>query len=239
MPPHKHLTFLNSCAAGHGALTYIALATAFSYIFSDPVFVFPFFTGLYLAAWGLGTLRAEKPAGGPERTVTLILFNSFAGILLATPGIWATLLANETLRYILRTRHQDLLFLILPAGIILTVCLGGVFGARQAAFSRLTNSKKNPEASPHATFWESDHFGASAGILIFAFIFNPLWGLIRGILLSQAIALGVTDIAFLRSFPKKQPFVLKILFLLANLCVLASLGAQNFMITSLDAMSGF
>ncbi len=239
MPPPKHLSSLPSCAAGHGALTYTALATAFSYIFCDPVFVFSLFSGLYLMAWGLGTLRAEKSRRSTEGTVALILFHSLAGILMANPGIWAVLAANETARVLLRTQHQDLLFLILPLGIILTVCCGWIFGARQAAISKLIKTQKYPEAKPRKKFWEQDYCGAFAGIMIFAFIFNPLWGLIRGILLSQVIALGVTDLVFLRASPKSNPPLLKILLFLTHIYILISIGAHPFVSKGLDTISGF
>ncbi|MFA5261631.1 MAG: hypothetical protein WC450_10420 [Candidatus Omnitrophota bacterium] len=238
MSPHKRLTYLNLCAAGHGSLTFIALATALSYIFNDPAFVFSFFTGLYLAAWGMGTLWAEKYAGDHERIVRLILFNSLAGILLANPGIWAILGANEMIRYVLRARHQDLLFLRLPAGIILTLCLGMVFGARQSAFSKLMKSKNYPGAGAGSKFWESGYSGAFAGIMLFTFIFNPFGGLVRGLLLSQVITLGIIDLAFFRLSPASKPFVLKIMLLGTNIYVLASLLAQRFVINGLDALSG-
>ncbi|HQO58035.1 MAG TPA: hypothetical protein PLT76_04880 [Candidatus Omnitrophota bacterium] len=239
MPLPKRLLWLPSCAAGHGALTYTALATAFSYIFCDPVFVFSLFSGLYLMAWGLGMLRVEKSRRGTEETVALILFHSLAGILLANPGIWAVLAANETARVLLRTRHQDLLFLILPLGIILTVCCGWVFGVRQAAISKLIKTQKHAETQTGKTFWEQDYCGAFAGIMIFAFIFNPLWGLIRGILLSQVIALGVTDLVFFRASPQSQPRLLKILIFLTHIYILISLGAHPFVSNALDAISGF
>ena len=236
---HQTLLFLNQCAAGYGTLTYIALATALSYIFSDTVFVFSFFTGVYGLALGLGALWGDNRPGIDEKTVERVLFSSLAGIALANPGIWGILGANETLRYMLTGRHQGQLLSIFSMGMILTIGIGMVSGARQSFSSKLIKKEHAPDSGPAIKIFTSDYFGAFAGVIVFTFILNPFLGLIRGILLSQVVMLGVIDLAFLRLFREEQPLGLKLLLLITNIYVLAAILSQNAVIRALDTISGF
>ena len=235
----RDLRLLNLCAGSYSALTFTALATAISYIAGGITVTFSFLTGIFLTALGIGTLWGEKLAVESEKAARLILLNSLAAVLLANPGIWGIMGANEILRHILRAWHLDLLFLILPAGAALTLGLGIVSGARLSlVLKSVREAEPSKAATPAIQILTSDYFWAFAGIIGFMFILNPFLGLVRGILLSQIIMLGVIDLTFLRLSLKSKPLSLKLLLLGANIYAAAAALGLNAFLNFLNAMSG-
>lgn len=233
---YKRLIVLNLFTSGHCTITHIALAMALSYITSNSVYVFTFFTGLYLMSMGMGVLFVENIHLKSNRLTNLILLNSMAGIILANPGITGIITANELGRFLLRAYHIDLLFLMFPAGIILTVLIGMVSGAEIPVFSKLIEKENGHTSKPIIGVLTSDYFGAFAGIMAFTFLLNPFTGLLNGIFISQVITLIIIDYTFYKLKASKK--LLPLLFIL-NIYVLILFLLRMPFANFIDGISAF
>lgn len=215
------LIALNLFTSANCTITQIALTTAYSYIFSNSIFCFSFFTGLYLMSMGLGALLVERFHWRKDQFVELIFLNSLAGVVLANPGVLGILGLNEGLRWLLRTHDVNLLGVMFPLGIVLSVLIGLVSGAELPIFSKLTEADQSNASKPMVGVLVSDYLGAALGILLFTFILNPLTGLIPSLLISQAVTLIYIACAFLFYPGAARPKRLQTLLL--SLCLYVAL----------------
>ncbi len=234
----KYLVTLNLFTSCHCMVTYIALSMALSYIFSNSILTFSFFTGLYLMAMGIGALLVERLDKDKTPLIKLLFHNSLAGILLASPGVIMILILNEYLHILLRNHQIDLLYLMFPTGILLTLCIGIVSGAELPVFSMIAEKEGLPVARPIITVLASDYFGAFVGIMLFTFILNPLMGLIQAITFSQALTLLVINAAY---FSIRIPNRRKTsgLILILNIYVFVMFWHRDTLINFIDQLSAY
>jgi len=195
-PRFGSLVLLNNAAAAHCFITQTALAMALSYIFSNSVYVFSFFTGLYLMSMGLGVLVVERLRIREGGWPGIIFVNVCLGLLLACPGIPGLLLLNELSYHWLRSGGPDLLGALFPAGIAFTMLIGMVSGAELPIFSRLIESGDEHPSRPLIAVLTSDYLGAAAGVAAFAFVLYPFFGLIRAVIVSQVLTLACLDAVY-------------------------------------------
>ncbi len=232
------LITLNLITSANCMIAQIALSYGLSYIFSNSIFVFAFFTGLYLMSMGLGTLVVERLTLKSEQLIQCILINSVMGVLLANPGITGLLLTNEYLYALLRNHSIDLLYLMFPLGFILTILIGLVSGSELPIFSKLIETKKWHTSKPIIGVLTSDYFGAFTGVLIFTLLLNPFVGLVTAILISQTVTILYADFIYFkeRIMTKNKKLTVTLLFI--NLYVVYFWFAQKGFTSLLDSISG-
>lgn len=233
------LLILNLFTSGHCTITYIALSMSLSYIVSNSIFVFSFFTGLYLMSMGIGALLVEKLNVRSERLVALILLNSLLGVFLANPGIPGIIVLNEFGRYLLRAQHIDLLWGMFPLGIVLTILIGVVSGAELPIFSKLIEQEGWHVSKPIIGVLAGDYFGAFAGIVLFTFILNPFAGLINAIFVSQIITLGCVNFSCFTITALKKRFKVLPFLISMNVYVLLMYLWRDRFVQFIDAVSSF
>jgi len=230
---------LNLFTSANCMIVQLCLSVSLSYIFSNSIFIFSLFTGLYLMSMGLGVLLIERIRLSGDQWVRLALGNSCLGVILANPGIIAVLLLNEWLYFMLRSHQIDALFLMFPIGIVFTVLIGIVSGAELPILSKLIEEEKWHVARPIIGVLTSDYFGAFLGTMIFAFILYPFAGLIQTIFIAQIVTLACIMVVFfsLASVPKRRVPVTSLCLL--NVYVLGMFFYQDRLLSFLDAISGF
>ncbi len=192
----NRLLILNLFTSAHCMVAQLALLMAISYIFSNSVLVFSFFSGLYLMSMGLGSLLVESLRLDSCRYVSLVFWNSVAGIVLANPGVFGIIVLNEYIRMMLHVYGSDLSFLLFPSGIVLTCLIGVVSGAELPIFSKITEMENWHVSMPMIGVLRNDYLGAFVGVVVFTFILNPFSGLISSILISQMICLACINVVY-------------------------------------------
>jgi spermidine synthase len=197
-------------------IVYLALAISLSYLFSQTIYIFTFFTGLYLGAMGLGVYVVEMKADLKSDMSKWILINSLLGIIVANPLIIGLMFFHEWIYGILVNTGADYSFFIFPAGVFLTILIGIISGAELPIFSKLIEEKKFSNDTVMQQVLTSDYVGAGAGIFLFTFILFPFCGLITSIVLAQMISLFVIAIMyfFMNIFHKKRIITLLVSSLL-------------------------
>mgnify|MGYP006288143441 FL=1 len=231
-----YLILLNVLTSSHCTIAYIALSMALSYIFSNSILVFSFFTGLYLMSMGIGALLIEKVRPSSAPLVRLLFHNSLLGVLLASPGVILVLIINESLHIWLRQQGADLLFLMFPLGIVLTVCIGIVSGAELPIFSKIIEEENLHRTRPIISVLASDYFGAFVGIMLFTFILNPFLGLIQAITVSQALTLIIITVAYAAVRPAGSFRTLGLILLL-DVYVIVMFLHKNALMNFIDRLS--
>ncbi len=234
------LVLVNLLVAVQSSITYLCLATALSYIFSNTVFIYSFFTGLYLMAMGGGVLIVQRlRIHDPVHTTRAVLTNALAALLLANPGIPLLLFFNETAHVLRRHTGFDPSPLVFPIGILMTVLIGLVSGAELPIFSRLSETSKRGPARLLNLILTSDYFGAALGVLLFAFLLFPFTGLLGALFLSQTGVLVTISVLTRRWPPSHRPSVSPLVLLFFNVYALACLLLRGPILDLLDAMSGW
>jgi len=97
----KPLIYLNFCTSAHCMIVYLALSISLSYLFSQTIFVFSFFTGLYLMAMGLGVYIVERKVQPQAQMSQCILINSLLGIIVANPLIYRLSYLGKICKYLI------------------------------------------------------------------------------------------------------------------------------------------
>lgn len=188
---------------------------------------------------GIGTLLIEPLTFNSKRLMQLIIINSLLGIVLANPGVIGILFLNEYLHFILRNYSLDILSLLFPLGIILTILIGIVSGAELPIFSKLIEEENLEASKPIIHVLISDYFGAFLGIIIFSLFLNPFFGLVKAIIYAQ-----ITTILFINWTGLKIKIFKKNRKLWAGICtinllVLLSFIFQNNLANLLNNISSF
>ena len=123
----------------------MSLNSGLSYIFSNTVFTYALFTGVFLLSMGLGVAVVDKMRLDASRVIKVILLNSLILIAAANPGIPLLFLGNEYLYLALRRDHIDIIYLVYPVAVLLTVVIGFISGLELPLFSKLIESQKIEE----------------------------------------------------------------------------------------------
>ncbi len=233
------LIILNCFTSGHCMIAQLALSMALSYIFSNSIFIFSFFTGLYLMSMGIGALLVEKFDVPTDWLIKFVIVNSILGVLLASPGITGVIVFNEFLSYLLRTYQLDLGTILFPLGIILSILIGIVSGAELPIFSKLIEKENWPTSQPIISVLVSDYFGAFFGVVIFTFILNPFTGILNAIVITQIITLIAINYTHftLKIFSKESKIPL--ILMIVNVFVGMMFLYRNTFAGFVDAISGF
>lgn len=239
---NKHFTkliFLNLITSANCTIAQMSLSAGLSYIFSNSVFIFAFFTGLYLMSMGIGSLIVEKFNFDTEKFTQILLVNSALGIILANPGITGLLLSNEYISFITRHYNLNLSWILLPLGVILTICIGIVSGAELPIFSKYIEKKNWHTSKPMIGVLTSDYLGAFAGIIIFTLILNPFFGLIPSILISQIMTVVVINYVYWKERAVFQSRKLGGYLLILNIYLAGTFLLKDTIIFYLDHISKF
>ena len=230
------LILFNLFTSGFCITAQFTLNSAMSYVLSNSIFIYSLYTGIYLMAMGLGVLVVEKLKVDSQRIVSVIFFNALLALVLSNPGILGVLFLNEGLIALYRNHDVNLMFLTYPAGIFLTVCLGMVSGAEIPLFSKLFESMKQDSSKPLIAVLTSDYLGAFAGTLLFTLLLLPFLGLVRAIVVAQAVLLLMVDYMFFYLKLYKSRFFL-VLTVILNILLLILFLLRNHLLNWLDALS--
>lgn len=193
----------------------LALNTTLSYLFSNSIYIFSFFIGLYLMSMGLGVLIVNKLPISEKNVINFIVANALISILIANPGFFTLLYFNEETRMLLRTTHSQLHNLVFLFGIILTILLGIVSGIELPLFSKLLESTQEKDSSILTALLTTDYLGAFVGSVLFSILFYPFWGLIKGIILSQLFLLIALGIITATSFKMINKYLIVVLLIIS------------------------
>ena len=193
----------------------LALNTTLSYLFSNSIYIFSFFIGLYLMSMGLGVLIVNKLPISEKNVINFIVANALISILIANPGFFTLLYFNEETRMLLRTTHSQLHNLVFLFGIILTILLGIVSGIELPLFSKLLESTQEKDPSILTALLTTDYLGAFVGSVLFSILFYPFWGLIKGIILSQLFLLIALGIIAATSFKMINKYLIVVLLIIS------------------------
>ena len=235
----NRLLKLNFLTSVHCTLSYIALSLMFGYIFSNSIFFFTLFTGIYLIAMGFGVIGVERIYLSREKWISMIFINCLLGIFLANPGIPFLMILNEYLLFYLRSREIDGLFVMLPLGIILTLSIGMVSGAEFPIFSKLAESDKDDTPKTLISVLKTDYFGAFLGIVLFTFILNPFFGLIKSIIISQVASLIYINMSYFSRLNTSRSYPLTVFLLIMDAYVCISWIMSQPLIDFINAISSW
>ncbi len=235
---YKKFLYLNALTSAQCMVAQMCLNFALSYIFSNSIFVFSFFTGLYLMMMGMGVLLVEKFPLSQKRWTQVLVINGMIGVMFANPGVVGLLFCNEYFLYVLRKFDHNWTFLLLPLGILLTMGIGIVSGAELPIFSKIYEEEKKEISKPLIGVLWSDYFGAFLGIIIFIVILYPFIGLINVIFFSQIIVLIYINVLIfsLKIFNVKSRGY--IILICINFYVLVSFVFRDGLINYLNSLSG-
>jgi len=214
-PFYKKIIFFNLFSACFCMSGQLALNTTLSYLFSNSIYIFSFFIGLYLMSMGLGVLIVNKLPISEKNVINFIVANALISILIANPGFFTLLYFNEETRMLLRTTHSQLHNLVFLFGIILTILLGIVSGIELPLFSKLLESTQEKDSSILTALLTTDYLGAFVGSVLFSILFYPFWGLIKGIILSQLFLLIALGIITATSFKMINKYLIVVLLIIS------------------------
>ena len=233
----KWLVAYNLIVAVLCIITQMALNTALTYIFSNSIFVYTFFTGLNLMSMGLGVFIVEKFNINENNVVKFLVINSIIVLLLANPGIIFVLFANEYFYTLLRNSGTDINFLTFPLGILISITVGICSGIELPIFSKLFEADdKSDDSQSIVTILTSDYLGAFVGSLLFAFLLFPFCGLVGSIVVIQTLILfNVNFYSFKFNLYKNKAFLGSLALL--NIYILASFIFRKDIVLYLDSLS--
>jgi spermidine synthase len=223
------LMALNLVAAAHCMVAQMALAVTLSFVAGHSVTVFAVFVGLYLAAMGGGVLAVERFSANTSDWLTRLLLLLTVAAFAASPGVPALMLAHES--------GGGIAVWIL--GIALSLILGGVAGAFLPVVSKVAEAESWPAARPLIAALTSEYAGAFLGCVTFALLLYPHVGLVHAVVLSQAMAILVVNLAAVAlGVARRRPARALPLLLLLDAWVAASLSFQDEFVTFLDRLPG-
>ena len=205
-PLYKKVITFNLFSACFCMSGQLALNTALSYLFSNSIYVFSFFVGLYLMSMGLGAIIADKLPVTKDNVLSLIIINGLLALVLVNPGVFGLLYFNEETRMLLRTTGSSLHTLVFPIGLFATVLLGIVSGIELPLFSKLLEASDEDDTSVLTAVLTTDYLGAFVGSIMFSLLIYPFYGLMKGIVLSQlflVVALLILALSSLKMVSKK------------------------------------
>jgi len=231
------LLTLNLFTSVNCTVVQLCLSISLSYIFSNSIFIFSLFTGLYLMSMGIGVLLIERFNFSKQQWIKIALLNSCFGVLLANPGIVAILLFNEYIYFILRAHQVDLLFLMFPVGIVFTVMIGVVSGAELPILSKFIEKEKWHLSKPIIGVLTSDYFGAFVGTIVFAFVLYPFTGLISTIFAVQIITLVCINFMYFSMSEFQKKIVPCLSLVVLNLYVIFLYVNKDSFVKMIDAIS--
>lgn len=233
----KWLILYNLLVAILCIVTQMSLNTALTYIFSNSIFVYTFFTGLNLMSMGLGVFIVERFEITEKNVMKFLVINSLVVLFLCNPGILFVLFANEYFYSLLRNSGSDINYLTFPMGILLSISIGICSGIELPVFSKLFEvAKRDKEDKGIVTILTSDYLGAFLGSIFFAFFLFPFYGLVGSIVIIQFLTLvNVNFYSYkFELFKSKKFFITVMIF---NVYIISSLFLRRNIVEYLDSLS--
>jgi len=119
-------------------------------------------------------------------------------------------------------------------GIVLSITIGIVSGAELPIFSKVIEKEDWQTPKPIIAVLSSDYFGAFAGIMIFTFILNPFFGLIKTICMAQLFTLFIINAIYFSTNIFKRSRKEYVLFGILNLFVIVSFLLSDHFVYFID-----
>jgi spermidine synthase len=237
----KWLVVYNLIVAVLCIITQLALNTALTYIFSNSIFVYTFFTGLNLMSMGLGVFIVERFEINEKNVVKFLVINSLFVLFLANPGILFVLFANEYSYTMLRENGSDIGWITFPLGVLLSISIGICSGIELPVFSKLfetIDDSENPDEGEKSiiTILTSDYLGAFLGSILFAFILFPFFGLVGSIAIIQFLVLICVNYFSYKFKLLKETMFLSVLVIF-DFYIILSMIFKHDIVIFLDSMS--
>lgn len=228
-PLYRKIIFFNLFSACFCMSGQLALNTALSYLFSNSVYVFSFFVGIYLMAMGLGALIADRLPINKHNIFLFIIVNAILAIVIVNPGIFSLLYFNEITRIMLRTEDSSLHQMIFPLGVLFTLLLGIVSGIELPLFSKLIEANKEEDSSILTAILTTDYIGAFVGSITFALLVYPFMGLMKGVVFSQLFLTSALIILTITSFEKINKKIIGILGLVVTYVIFSYIYIEDLL----------
>jgi len=221
------LLALNLVAAAHCMVAQMALAVTLSFVAGHSITVFAIFVGLYLAAMGVGVLVVERLDTSTSGWLNRLLLLLTAAVFAACPGVPALMLAYES-------AGGAVVWIL---GVALSLVLGGVAGAFLPVVSRVAEAEGWPAARPLIAALTSEYAGAFLGCMTFALLLYPHLGLVRAVVVSQAVAIIAINLAAVGlGLARQRPGRVLLAMLLLDGWLAASFTFQDQFVVFLDQL---